>query len=81
MGKIGFEPDSLQLGVCGPWACSGRAFQSLIVFGKECRCESTCTFEWGNGNFSLFILLLVLRGGTFQARSVEGYGYGCRSQT
>ena len=52
--------------MCGPWACSGWAFQSLIVFGKECRCESTCTFEWGNGNFSLFILLLVL-----QARSEE----------
>ena len=41
------------------------------MFGKkECKWEST--FERGTGKFNLFMLLLVLRGGIFQARSVVG---------
>ena len=41
------------------------------MFGKkECKWEST--WERGTGKFNLFMLLLVLRGGIFQARSVVG---------
>ena len=49
--------------------CSGRLFQSLMVLGKK-ECLWLLTVESGIGK--LCLLLLVLRGSTFQTKSSRG---------